>query len=79
VVFADLVTEKMNEIEGIERTDTMIAFRAYSRYELEKVFSIGMESQSNSTMQPLTDICSDSTAENDESAHQVKIGLSHHL
>lgn len=41
---ADLVTQKMAGIDGIERTETMIAFKAYSRHDLEAVFSIGLES-----------------------------------
>ena len=28
--------------DGIERTETMIAFKTYSRHDLESVFSIGM-------------------------------------
>lgn len=40
---ADLVTQKMVTIEGIEHTETMIAFKAYSRYDLEAVFSVGLE------------------------------------
>jgi len=40
---ADLVTDHMLKLESIERTQTLIAFRAYSRYDLERMFSIGME------------------------------------
>ena len=40
---ARLVTEKMVHLPGIERTETMIAFKAYSRHDLESIFSIGME------------------------------------
>ena len=39
---ADLVTEKMNRIEGITRTETMLAFKAYSRHDLESMFALGM-------------------------------------
>ena len=38
---ATLVTQKMLNIDGIEHTETMIAFRAYSKHDLEAVFSIG--------------------------------------
>ena len=38
---ADLVTGKMLKIEGIAQTETMIAFRTYSRHDLESVFSAG--------------------------------------
>jgi DNA-binding Lrp family transcriptional regulator len=40
---ADVVTEHIRKIEGIQRTETMLAFRAYSRHDLEAMFSIGME------------------------------------
>lgn len=37
---AYLVTDRLVEIEGIEHTETMLAFRAYSRHDLESMFSI---------------------------------------
>ena len=40
---ADVVTEHIRKIDGIQRTETMLAFRAYSRHDLEEMFSIGME------------------------------------
>lgn len=40
---ADLVTNKMLKVEGIEKTETLIAFRAYSRHDLEAMFSLGLE------------------------------------
>ncbi|NKB39355.1 MAG: Lrp/AsnC family transcriptional regulator [Gammaproteobacteria bacterium] len=40
---ATLVTEKMNQVNGIEQTETMIAFKTYSQHDLEGLFSIGME------------------------------------
>ena len=40
---AELVTERMLKLEGIARTETLIAFRAYSTYDLEHMFSIGLE------------------------------------
>ncbi len=40
---ADAVTNHMLKIAGIVRTETLIAFRAYSRYNLERMFSIGNE------------------------------------
>ncbi|HXH03486.1 MAG TPA: Lrp/AsnC ligand binding domain-containing protein [Candidatus Competibacteraceae bacterium] len=39
---ARLVTEKMAPMDGIEHTETMLAFRAYSRHDLEGLFAIGM-------------------------------------
>ena len=40
---AELVTEHMLRLDGIVATETMIAFRAYSKHDLERLFSIGME------------------------------------
>jgi len=38
---ADLVTEHLARVDGIEYTETMLAFRAYSRHDLEGMFSLG--------------------------------------
>ncbi|MDF1817093.1 MAG: Lrp/AsnC ligand binding domain-containing protein [Immundisolibacteraceae bacterium] len=35
-----LVTERLGEVDGIESTDTMLAFKAYSRHDLESMFSL---------------------------------------
>jgi DNA-binding Lrp family transcriptional regulator len=40
---ADLVTRQMLKLEGIEKTTTLIAFEAFSKYDLERMFSIGAE------------------------------------
>jgi DNA-binding Lrp family transcriptional regulator len=40
---AALVTEQLAAVEGIERTETLIAFRAVSRHDLEGMFTIGFE------------------------------------
>lgn len=40
---AQLVTEKMLQIDGITHTETLIAFRVFSKHDLESMFSIGME------------------------------------
>ena len=37
---SDLVTGHLKEIEGITRTESMLAFRAYSRHDLDAMFSI---------------------------------------
>lgn len=39
---ATLVTEKLHSINAIQKTETMLAFKAYSRHDLESMFSIGM-------------------------------------
>ena len=41
---ADMVTKQMASLEGIEGTETLIAFRAFSRHDLEAMFSVGFES-----------------------------------
>ncbi len=38
---ARVVTEQMLKVEGITKTNTLIAFRAYSAHDLERMFSIG--------------------------------------
>jgi DNA-binding Lrp family transcriptional regulator len=40
---AEVVTNRMQKIDGIESTETLIAFRAFSRVDLEGVFSLGMK------------------------------------
>ena len=40
---AAIVTEKMAKTQGITSSETMIAFKVYSRHDLEHMFSIGME------------------------------------
>ena len=37
---ADLVTNHLVKIDGVEKTETMLAFKAYSRHDLESMFSI---------------------------------------
>ncbi len=39
---AELVTTSMQSVQGIEETETLIAFRAYSRFDLEGVFGLGL-------------------------------------
>ena len=40
---AGVIADRLNKVDGIESTDTHIAFRAYSRHDLEAAFSLGME------------------------------------
>lgn len=40
--FAELVTNHLQKVPGIEDTETLIAFRAQSRHDLESMFSIGL-------------------------------------
>lgn len=39
---AELVTETIRSYESITHTETLIAFRTYSRHDLEQMFSIGL-------------------------------------
>ena len=38
---ARVMTERLATLDGIERTYTMVAFEAYSRHDLDAMFSIG--------------------------------------
>jgi len=40
---AQVVTEEFVKVPGIERTQTLTAFRAYSRKDLEQAWDIGVE------------------------------------
>lgn len=40
---ADVISDRMRHLEGIVETETMIAFRAYSRQELEAGFELGLD------------------------------------
>ncbi len=37
---AELVTNSFVDIDGIETTDTMLAFKAFSKHDLEAMFSV---------------------------------------
>lgn len=41
---ADVVAGRINKVAGVIDTATHIAFRAYSKHDLESAFSIGFES-----------------------------------
>ena len=38
---AGVVADRLNKVPGILRTETHIAFRAYSAHDLEAAFSLG--------------------------------------
>jgi len=40
---ADVISDKMRHLKGIVETETMIAFRAYSKKELEAGFELGLD------------------------------------
>jgi DNA-binding Lrp family transcriptional regulator len=40
---AETIAGQLSKVPGVVHTDTHIAFRAYSRHDLEATFSIGLE------------------------------------
>jgi len=40
---ADVISDRMRHLEGIVESETMIAFRAYSKKELEAGFELGLD------------------------------------
>jgi DNA-binding Lrp family transcriptional regulator len=40
---ADVISDRMRHLEGIVETETMIAFRAFSKQELEAGFELGLD------------------------------------
>ncbi len=38
---ADVVTKRIATLEGIEETTTLVAFRSYSRHDLEAMWDLG--------------------------------------
>ncbi len=38
---AQVVTGRLSQLSGVRRTQTMVAFEAYSRHDLEALFSVG--------------------------------------
>lgn len=37
---AELVTDKLAKVDGIKKTDTMLAFKTYSKHDLDAMFSM---------------------------------------
>lgn len=42
---AEVVTRKLTKLDGIERTQTMVAFQQFSAHDLEAMFGLGLEDQ----------------------------------
>lgn len=40
---AKVIPGGIAKVDGVERTETLIAFQVYSRHDLERLFSIGFE------------------------------------
>jgi len=41
---AQVIPGQLNKVDGVVATETHIAFRTYSRHDLEAAFSLGLES-----------------------------------
>ena len=40
---ADVIADRLNKVEGVQETETHIAFRTYSSQDLEAAFAIGLD------------------------------------
>ena len=40
---ARVIPQGIARVEGVERTETLIAFQVYSKHDLERLFAIGFE------------------------------------
>lgn len=40
---ADAIADRLNKVPGVLSTETHVAFRAYSRHDLEAAFALGLE------------------------------------
>lgn len=40
---AEVVSERIAKVDGIERTQTLVAFKVFSRHDVEAMFSVGFE------------------------------------
>jgi DNA-binding Lrp family transcriptional regulator len=40
---ADVVADRLNKVDGVTSTETHIAFRAYSKHDLESAFAVGLD------------------------------------
>jgi DNA-binding Lrp family transcriptional regulator len=41
--FADVIADRLNKVSGVLGTQTHIAFRTYSKHDLEAAFSLGLD------------------------------------
>ena len=40
---AEIIPTRISKVDGVIRTETQLAFRAYSRHDLEAAFSLGLD------------------------------------
>jgi hypothetical protein len=38
-----VVTQRLTKLDGIERTETMVAFQQFSAHDLEAMFGLGLD------------------------------------
>ena len=41
--FADVIADRLNKVDGVQGTQTHIAFRTYSKHDLDAAFSLGLD------------------------------------
>ncbi|HET8600317.1 MAG TPA: Lrp/AsnC ligand binding domain-containing protein [Segeticoccus sp.] len=41
--FADVIADRLNKVDGVLDTQTHIAFRTYSKHDLDAAFSLGLD------------------------------------
>lgn len=39
----DVISDRLSKVSGIQNTETLLAFRAYSQHDLEEGFALGFE------------------------------------
>jgi DNA-binding Lrp family transcriptional regulator len=44
---AQVVTQRLTKIDGIQRTQTMVAFQQFSAHDLEAMFGLGLEDKTD--------------------------------
>ena len=40
---ADVIADRLNKVDGVQGTQTHIAFRTYSKHDLDAAFSLGLD------------------------------------
>ena len=42
---AEVIPGKIDRVDGVEQTTTLMAFKVYSKHDLESIFSLGAEAE----------------------------------
>ncbi len=40
---ADVIADRIGKVDGVRRTETLIAFRTYSKLDLDQAFALGLD------------------------------------